>query len=201
MLYMLKHNASESIPMWCGFNSQIANDPLPKQEVYYMANLNRPITDCDVVVQTMRTSMKCAKQCGQKYGLVTYDLDVAKMVFRILASNAKFNHLFIMCRAFHIFMCYLRAIGKIIADSGGPAMLMDSEVLVPGSLSSFLECKNYNRCKHLHPMLALGFEILLYRQFMLGYEKADDVIDEIRESVVTCTANAEIQTIIKSQIF
>ena len=93
MLYMLKHNASESIPMWCGFNSQIANDSLPKQEVYYMANLNRPITDCDVVVQTMRTSMKCAKQCGQKYGLVTYDLDVAKTAFRIQASNAEFNNL------------------------------------------------------------------------------------------------------------
>ena len=112
MIYMLKHNASESIPMWCGFNSKIANDSLQKQVVYYMPNLNKPITDCDVVVETMRTSMKCTNECGQKYGLVTYDLDVAKTAFRIQASNAEFNQLFIMCGAFHIFMCYFRAIGK-----------------------------------------------------------------------------------------
>ena len=201
MLFMLKHNACELVPMWCGFNSQIAKDSLQKQMVLYMTNLNRPITNCYVIVETMRTSLRCANECGQRYGLVTYDLDVAKTAFRIQASNTEFDRLFIMCGAFHIFKCNFRAIGKIIEDSGGPAMLMDSEVLAPGSLSSFLECKNYNRCKRLHPMLALAFEILLFRQFMLKYEKADDVIDEIRDLVITCTTKDEVEKVINSEIF
>ena len=111
----------------------------------------------------MRTSLMCAQECGQMYGVVTYDLDVAKTVHRIqVTSQPEFDKLFIKFGTFLIFMCFFRAIGKIIAKSGGPAILTDSGVLAPGSLRGVIECLNYNRCKRLHSMLALALEILLF---------------------------------------
>lgn len=109
-----------------------------------------------------------------KYGLVTYDLDVAKTAHKIqVTDQPEFDRLFIMFGVFHIRMCFFRAIGKVIAESGGPAMLTDSGVLAPGSLRGFMECFNYNRCKRLHPMLALALEVLLFRRFMLENKKSD----------------------------
>ena len=65
------------------------------------------------------------------YGLVTYDLDVAKTAHKIqVTSQPEFDNLFIMFGVFHIEMCYFRAIGKLIEESGGPAMLTGSGVLV-----------------------------------------------------------------------
>lgn len=182
-LFLVRHYTSNTVPMWTGFNTRLHRDSLPKQVVHYMPNLNQPITKNEVVADTMRTSMKCAKECGQMYGLVTYDLDVAKTAHRIqVTSHPEFDDVFIMFGVFHIFMCYFRAIGKVIAESGGPAMLTESGVLAPGSLRGFIECLNYNRCKRLHPMLALALETLLFRRFMHGYENADLVLIELKNA-------------------
>ena len=173
-LFLVSHNFnSEIVPMWGGFNARFHQDKLQKQVVHYMPNLNQPITKQCVVADTMRTAMKCAEECGQQFALVTYDLDVAKTAHRIqVTSQPEFDRLFIMFGVFHILMCYFRAIGKTIAESGGPAMLTDSGVLAPGSLRGFIECLNYNRCKRLHPMLALALEMLLFRRFMQDNENS-----------------------------
>jgi len=89
------------------------------------------------------------------------------------SNRPEFDNLFVLFGVFHILMCLFRAIGRFLAESGGPVMLTDSGVLAPGSLRGFIECYNYNRCKRLHQMLALAFEILLFRQFMLEYENAE----------------------------
>ena len=172
LLYLTLHARIDSgVPMWLGFNSMTHVDNLPKQTVHYMPNLNKAITSNDVVRETMRVALSCARECGQAYGLVTYDLDVAKTAMRIRSSDMdEFKDLFIMMGSFHIFICFFRAVGKLIEESGLPELLVDSGVLAPGSLHSFLECKNYNRCRRLHPMLALALEILHFRRFVQEYE-------------------------------
>jgi len=181
-LFMVRHAMdTNTVPMWGGFNARVHKDKLPKQIVHYLPNINRPINRDDVVAETMRTSMKCAEECEQMYGLVTYDLDVAKTAHKIQVTNRpEFDKLFVMFGVFHLLMCLFRAIGRFLAESGGPVMLTDSGVLAPGSLSGFIECYNYNRCKRLHQMLALAFEILLFRRFMLEYEYADLVQLELQ---------------------
>lgn len=48
-----------------------------------MLNINIPSTSTDVLAETMRIPQKCAKECGQSYGVVTYDLDVTKNTIKI----------------------------------------------------------------------------------------------------------------------
>lgn len=201
-LFLLSHIDSQKtdVPMWGGFNARIHQDRLKKQVVHYMPNLNQPITKNEVVADTMRTALKCAEECGQTYGLVTYDLDVAKTAHKIqVTDQAEFNNLFIMFGVFHILMCLFRAIGKVIAESGGPAMLTDSGVLAPGSLNGFIECYSYNRCKRLHPMLALALEILLFRRFMVDYDNSDLILAELQN--VQFEKKEDIDDICKSALF
>ena len=78
----------------------------------------------------------------------------------------RYDDIFIMLGSFHIDMAFFKAIGKIVEESGGPKMLTDSDVFAPGSLNGFLSGKHFNRCKRLHPILVLAFEILHFQSFM-----------------------------------
>jgi len=111
-LFMVGHSMdTKTVPMWGGFNARVHQDKLPKQVVHYLPNINRPINRDDVVAETMRLSMKCAEECEQRYGLVTYDLDVAKTAHKIQVTNRpEFDNLFVMFGVFHILMCLFRAI-------------------------------------------------------------------------------------------
>ena len=68
--------------------------------------------------------------------------------------------------AFHIEMAFFSAIGKVIAESGGPYILQESEALAKGSIKSFITGKNYKRCKRLHEILSLAFEVLHFERFL-----------------------------------
>ena len=39
------------------------------------------------------------------------------------------------------------AIGKLIGESGGPYLLIESGVIAPGSMNKLTEGKMYNRCR------------------------------------------------------
>ena len=67
---------------------------------------------------------------------------------------------------FHIELTFFKAIGKIVEDSVGPKTLTDSGVLAPGLSNGFLQAKYFNRCRLLHPILALALEILHFQAFM-----------------------------------
>ena len=67
--------------MWVGFNSKYHEDRIPKQIVRYMPNMIQPITSLDTVQETLKLTRLCAKECNQKYGIVTYDLNAAKPAF------------------------------------------------------------------------------------------------------------------------
>ena len=64
--------------MWVGFNALLHTENLPEQVILYMNFFNLPITSLDVIQDTHVTTQSCAKEVGQRYGIVTYDLSVAK---------------------------------------------------------------------------------------------------------------------------
>ena len=74
-------------------------------------------------------------------------------------------------------MSFFKALGKYIEYSGGPSMLTETNVLAPGSLNGFLTGKVFNRCKRLHPLLALAFEMLHFLKFLEAYTNRDELSD------------------------
>ena len=164
-----------NIPMWVGFNALLHTDNLPEQVNLYMNFFNLPITSLDVIQETLVTTQSCAKEVGQRYGIVTYDLNAAKPAMQMQITDApKYDDLFTMPELFHIELAFFKAIGKIVEKSGGPEMLTDSGALAPGSSNGFLQGKHFNRCRRLHPILALALEILHFQAFMKTCKQSND---------------------------
>lgn len=112
----------------------------------------------------MKESQKIAEELGENCISVTYDLAIAKMAMQIQATEKpKFDNLFIHLGAFHIMFAYFKSVGKFIADCGLMNVAVDTELLASGSVNSFLDGKHFNRCKRLHPLMALGLEIMNFR--------------------------------------
>ena len=109
-----------------GFQLEYCEDRLPKQIVQYMQNLKQPITSLDAVQETLNLTRRCTDECDHRYGIVTYDLNAAKTAFQIQATeNPLYENIFIMSGPFHTEMAFFKAIGKLIAESGGPSMLTE----------------------------------------------------------------------------
>ena len=107
LIWMISHAIGDDmLPMWVGFNASLSSsDALPKQEVRYMPNLKQPITSLDVIQETLVTTQKCAEECHQLYGVVTYDLNAAKPAWQMQITEApRFDNLFIMPGTFHVEM-------------------------------------------------------------------------------------------------
>lgn len=160
-------NAEAPIVMWVGFNSLIHGDHSPQQRVSYLTTINSSPTDKSVVYKTMVLSQQIGKECQEYYMQVTYDLAIAREALRIQAKERpQFNNLFIHLGTFHVMMAYFKAIGKFIDNCGLSNVMVDCGLLASGSVNAFITGKHFNRCKRLHPMVALGLRILHFEQFL-----------------------------------
>lgn len=57
-------------------------------------------------------------------------------------------------------------IGKIIDSSGLPKLMVDSSLLADGSVRGFLSGTHFDRCKKLHPVVALSLKMLHFKFFL-----------------------------------
>ena len=80
-------------------------------------------------------------------------------------ESPKYSNVFVNLGAFHIGMAFFSAIGKYIAESGGPQLLNQSRILEKGSLKGFVTGKSYNHCRIIHQILPAAMEILHFREF------------------------------------
>ena len=87
--------------MWIGWNTRRSENNPAKQRVYCMKPIQLPPTRIDFVKKTIHPSQIVAKEFGQGYALVTYDLVIAKIVKRIQSKETPtFDNLFILFGCF-----------------------------------------------------------------------------------------------------
>ena len=156
------------------FISKFINDPLPVQRICYMDPISRSPTNNDVVKETMVRTMNVAKETGQDYGVVTYDLAVALKAYSIQTIESPlFDKLLIMLGNFHIELAFYGAIGTLINESRIEYILTEAGVLAEGSMMGFIKGKFYNRCTRIHELLANVLEDKLYSRFLLSIPEED----------------------------
>ena len=163
-------------PLFVGFFSQFVQDDLPKQIICYMDPIPHSPTGKNIVRETMKRSMKVANETTQDYAVVTYDLAVALIAYKIQSIEAPlFDRLLIMLGNFHLELAFYGAVGTYINESGAEHLLTECEILAEGSLNGFIRGKYYNRCSRVHEILALVMEKKLYHSFLstLPQERRD----------------------------
>ena len=150
-----------TVPPWIGWNaSKIASTKF-QQKVWYLQQINASPTQHAVVEETMNPTLKLADEAKKETVAVTYDLAIAKIAMQIQKQESpKYDRLFVTLGPFHMELAFFKAIGKVIAESGGPYVLQEAEAIASGSLKTFLAGRNYKRCKTLHEVLAVSLETL-----------------------------------------
>ncbi|ESO95159.1 hypothetical protein LOTGIDRAFT_160925 [Lottia gigantea] len=154
-------------------------DVLPMQRICYMDPISRSPTNNDVVKETMIRTMNVARETGQDYSIVTYDLAVALKAYSIQAiESPMFDNLLIMLGNFHVELDFYGAVGTLINETGIEFILTEADILAEGSMMGFIKGKFYNCCTRIHELLANVLEQKLYQLFLL------DLPEEEYESVV-----------------
>lgn len=175
-MWMLSHAFGIKTPMWVGFNVLIVSDKTVKQNVFYLTPINESPTKNAVVLETMRRTIQASEECGQRYAEAHYDLAITSKAFKIqntairLYNDTYIARLFIHVGAFHVQMSMFKAVGKYIEDCGLSQIMVDAGLLASGSVNSFLTGKHFNRCKRLHPLIALTIEIMHFEYFLQNEE-------------------------------
>lgn len=195
--------------MWRGWNSQFNIDPLPIQEISYIPNINAPITRLDVVNKTLQIAEAVRKECNEEYMRAGYDLQAAKLAYRIHdRETPMYKQIFIDVGTMHFQMAFYGGVGFFIIGSGLAEILITCGVLGPGSLKGFLNGHYYSRCERIHPLLYAALSDLHIDQFIIVefpngtmppellelYEQFSDSPFEIIEGV----SNPELVKLMKS---
>ena len=180
-------------PLHAGFMSKFIEDPLPLQRISYMDPISRSPTNNDVVRETMMRTISVAKETGQDYAVVTYDLAVALKAYSIQAIESPlFDKMLIMLGNFHIELAFYGAVGTLINESGIEFILTEADILAEGSMMGFIKGKFYNRCTRIHELLANVLEQKLYQRFLLEIpEEENDSLQEVMSTVPADHRQAE----------
>ena len=117
----------------------------------YQATTNK--REC--MKKTLNRSQAVAKECGNKYAIVTYDLAAAKIGRQIqIQSSPKLDDCFIQLGQFHTTLSLFSSIGKILEGSGAAYLLSEAKIITGGLINKFLKGKSYNHCHRGNLLLA-----------------------------------------------
>lgn len=101
--------ACKDTKRWCAWNAERVVDINPMQKIGYLPNINESPTSDAVVKKTLEVAQCVANECNQEHIIVTFDLAIAMMAYRIqkdLAPN--FDNIFITLGAFHTELSYFK---------------------------------------------------------------------------------------------
>lgn len=65
--------------------------------------------------------------------------------------------------------------GKFIDSSGICELMINCGLIARGSVGGIISGTHFNRCKKIHPIAALAFKIIHFKQFLENYEKSQRV--------------------------
>ena len=100
-----------------------------------MDPISKSPTNNEVVRETMIRTMNIAKETGQEYAIVTYDLAIALKAYSIQAVETPlFDKLYIMLCNFYIELSFFGAVGTFINESGIEFILTEADILAEGSV-------------------------------------------------------------------
>ncbi|XP_063215726.1 uncharacterized protein LOC134527200 [Bacillus rossius redtenbacheri] len=177
--WVLSHKLQISnTPMWVGYNAKILKDDSRIQKVEYLTQINASPTDPAVVKETMRRSLQIALKCQKNFFSFTYDLAMAQIALRIQSAEDEFQKLFINFGPFHIILSFMKAIGSFISGSGLTNILIDSDILASGSISSFKVQNTLIRAERF-----IFYSLLLLALLILHLERVLQQRDQNLENI------------------
>ena len=141
----------QRVGAFTGFMSPVS----PRQDeskLYYFATLPKPPSKA-VVYSLMEKAQAAARGKGMPFIQFVGDQPVYAHVIEIKYENPeKFSYILPVLGSFHTQMCFMKTIYKRIKESNTEDLLVESGLIVQGSVEKALSGGHYNRATRLHKL-------------------------------------------------
>ena len=133
-----------------------------------MQNIKLTPTRQAVIEETLKRSQADAKECVDKYAIVTYDLAVAKITRQIQIQNSpEFDDCFIQSGQLQPILPVISSVNKTLERNGTAYLLSEVKIIIAGvSIKKFQRGKSYNRCRSGNLLLSTAMHGLYLERFI-----------------------------------
>ena len=160
--------------------SETGDTPTQKTVIDYYPVIFKPITQYSTVQECLRCVEEATNEVGQYYVYTTFDLGVCMKAFPLLWNFPQdFERHIVLIGTFHLNMAYFKMIGKKMVGSGFEDILVESNIISPGSLQGVLTGKNFNRASYSHKILFESLHRLLFEEF--SNDQHESVLSDMRD--------------------
>ncbi|KAK3698753.1 hypothetical protein QZH41_004049 [Actinostola sp. cb2023] len=159
---------TQSIPSWSGFNSMLFPETTRPTVIGYCPMINGLSTELSTVYTVMKknTQLMCAR-LHQEDVVITFDLAIYVKAKQIQWKFPdEFSDTVIRMGGFHIATNFLSVLGKKYQNSGLEDILIESGAYAPGSISSLMKGKSYNRGVRAHKLVMEALFRLMWQAFI-----------------------------------
>ncbi|XP_034096209.1 uncharacterized protein LOC117562482 [Gymnodraco acuticeps] len=157
-----------TIPSWTGFHTLLQDEnTLQKSALYYLPVIEASPTEMSTVNTILKRSVQIADQLELDHIVLVFDQAIYAKAQQIRWKDVEFTkRLVIRLGEFHTCMSYLSILGKRFGDAGLQDILIESEVVAPGSINGVLNGHHYNRSMRAHKLLYESLQRIRFITFM-----------------------------------
>ncbi|XP_061913285.1 uncharacterized protein LOC133656293 isoform X2 [Entelurus aequoreus] len=178
-----------TVPSWTGFHTLLQSGAtLPKSALYYLPVIEASPTEMSTVNTILKRSVEIADQLALDHVVVVFDQAIYAKAQQIRWKDQELTkRLVIRLGEFHTCMSFLGIIGKRFGDAGLQDILIESEVVAPGSINGVISGHHYNRSMRAQKLMYESLQRARFSTFLdsltpAGRDECMAVISEIKDT-------------------
>ena len=157
----------QTIPSWSGYNSLVFPNTTLPTVIGYCPMINGSSTEFSTVYTVMKKAQNMCASLDQKDVVVTFDLAIYCKAKQIMWKYPdEFHDTLIRLGGFHIALNFLAVLGKRYQSSGIEDVLIESGTYGPGTVTSLMKGKSYNRGVRGHKVTMEALFRLMWQAFL-----------------------------------
>ena len=167
ILVRIHASEKQSVPIWTGFNILVRDEyEVAKDNVGYLPTINAPATNMFTVHQVLMRSIQIKETLNLQSITVVFDQALyAKATEIKWKHREQFKDVVLRMGVFHTICIFLSVIGKRFQDAGLRDVIIESGVIVEGSVFGVLEGRTYNRAIRFHELMYEALNRLAWMGF------------------------------------
>lgn len=157
----------QTIPGWSGFNSLVFPDTTLPTVIGYCPMINGSSTEFSTIYTVIKKAQNMCTSLNQKDVVITFDQAIYSKAKQIMwRYPEEFPDTLIRLGGFHIALNFLAVLGKRYQGSGIEDLLIESGTYGPGTVTSLMNGRSYNRGVRAHKLTMEALFRLMWQAFI-----------------------------------
>ncbi|XP_033106462.1 uncharacterized protein LOC117108533 [Anneissia japonica] len=144
-----------TVPGWTGFNMVVKGEmTLEQSAIHYLPVIEASPTEMNTVKTILEKSLAMADRLEVDHVVLVFDQAIYAKIQEIRWNNEEYKQrTVIRLGELHTCMSFLGVIGRRFKDAGLHDLLIEAEIIAPGSINGVLNGHHYNRSIRAHKLL------------------------------------------------